>query len=166
MRQCARTAQAVAARKRGASQAEIDAIELPMAPDQWYKQPIYYKGNRFAVSGPGEDVPRPSYSRRMDYECELVIVVGKRCRDVPEDQALDQVLGYAVGNDVSHRWWQLNHGGQWSHGKGFDGWAPYGPGIVSAKELGDPHKLAIWTKLNGKTLQVRSAALFSRERCC
>ncbi len=134
----------------------------PKYPVLFYKPPT-------SLSGPLDPIPVAPIAQEkegLDYECELVIVVGKRCRDVPEDQALDQVLGYAVGNDVSHRWWQLNHGGQWSHGKGFDGWAPYGPGIVSAKELGDPHKLAIWTKLNGKTLQVRTAALFSRERCC
>lgn len=134
----------------------------PKYPVLFYKPPT-------SLSGPLDPIPVAPIAQEkegLDYECELVIVVGKRCRDVPEDQALDQVLGYAVGNDVSHRWWQLNHGGQWSHGKGFDGWAPYGPGIVSAKELGDPHKLAIWTKLNGRTLQVRTAALFSRERCC
>jgi 2-keto-4-pentenoate hydratase/2-oxohepta-3-ene-1,7-dioic acid hydratase in catechol pathway len=64
------------------------------------------------------------------------------------------VLGYAVGNDVSHREWQLqNGGGQWSHGKGFDGWAPYGPGIVSTKLIPNPQGLNIWTKVNGETVQ-------------
>lgn len=58
----------------------------------------------------------------LDYECELVAVIGKVCADVPESKALDFVLGYAVGNDVSHREWQIQRGGgQWSLGKGFDG---------------------------------------------
>lgn len=91
----------------------------------------------------------------LDYECELVAVVGKKCTDVPESMALDYVLGYAVGNDVSHREWQIKKGGgQWSLGKGFDGWAPYGPGIVSASLIKDPQNLRISTKLNGKTMQV------------
>lgn len=90
----------------------------------------------------------------LDYECELVIVVGKQCKDVPEAQALDCVFGYAVGNDMSHRDWQMKHGNQWAHGKSFDGWAPYGPGIVSAKLIEDPQSLAIWTKVNGEMLQV------------
>ena len=65
------------------------------------------------------------------------------------------MLGYAVGNDVSHRDWQIKRGGgQWSLGKGFDGWAPYGPGIVPSEVIKDPHNLTIWTKLNGEKMQV------------
>lgn len=91
----------------------------------------------------------------LDYECELVIVIGKAASDVPEDEALNYVLGYAVGNDVSHRDWQLQRGGgQWSLGKGFDGWAPFGPGIVTSKVVKDPQNLKIFTKVNGETVQV------------
>jgi 2-keto-4-pentenoate hydratase/2-oxohepta-3-ene-1,7-dioic acid hydratase in catechol pathway len=73
---------------------------------------------------------------------------------VPEHQALDYVLGYAVGNDVSHRDWQLKlGGGQWSLGKGFDGWAPFGPGIVSRDLIPDPQRLGIRTRVNGTTVQ-------------
>jgi 2-keto-4-pentenoate hydratase/2-oxohepta-3-ene-1,7-dioic acid hydratase in catechol pathway len=73
---------------------------------------------------------------------------------VPESQALDYVLGYAVGNDVSHRDWQLKRGGgQWALGKGFDGWAPFGPGIVSRNVIKDPQALQISTKVNGKVMQ-------------
>lgn len=64
------------------------------------------------------------------------------------------MLGYAVGNDVSHRDWQLKlGGGQWSLGKGFDGWAPFGPGIVSGRLLADPQALGIRTRVNGQTVQ-------------
>lgn len=73
---------------------------------------------------------------------------------MPESQALDYVLGYAVGNDVSHRDWQLKRGGgQWALGKGFDGWAPFGPGIVSRNVIKDPQALQISTKVNGKVMQ-------------
>jgi len=81
---------------------------------------------------------------------------------VPESQALDYVLGYAVGNDVSHRDWQIKRGGgQWGLGKGFDAWAPFGPGIVSTDLIRDPQALTITTKLNGKTVQVGTWSLLS-----
>jgi 2-keto-4-pentenoate hydratase/2-oxohepta-3-ene-1,7-dioic acid hydratase in catechol pathway len=90
----------------------------------------------------------------VDYECELVAIIGKEARDVPESKALEYVMGYAVGNDVSHREWQIKlGGGQWGLGKGFDGWAPFGPGIVSSKLIKDPNALNISTKLNGKMVQ-------------
>lgn len=100
----------------------------------------------------------------VDYECELVFVIGKTARDVPEYQALDYVLGYCAGNDVTHRDWQLKKGGgQWcvfepsnalprlicvrSLGKGFDGWAPMGPAIVTPELIPDPQNLRISTKV-------------------
>ena len=105
----------------------------------------------------------------LDYECELVAIIGKEAREVPESKALDYVMGYAVGDDVSHREWQLKRGGgQWALGKGFDGWAPYGPGIVSSSLINDPQALRISTKVK----YVFSASIFpfldhtlSRETC-
>lgn len=95
----------------------------------------------------------------LDYECELVVVIGRACADVPEERALDYVLGYAVGNDVSHREWQLRRGGgQWSLGKGFDGWAPFGPAIVTPALIPDPQALRIATRLNGSLMQESSTA--------
>ncbi|ELR06265.1 hypothetical protein GMDG_02059 [Pseudogymnoascus destructans 20631-21] len=83
-----------------------------------------------------------------------IVVIGKPCSDVSESEALDYILGYAVGNDVSHRDWQLKYGdGQWGIGKGFDGWGPFGPGIVSNKVIGNPQSLRVSTKVNGKTVQ-------------
>lgn len=125
------------------------------------KFPVLFYKPATALSGTGESIPVPLMAQGegtgLDYECELVVVIGKQCSEVSEEDALDYVLGYAVGNDVSHRDWQLKHGGgQWSLGKGFDGWAPYGPGIVSGNLIKDPHTLKIWTKVNGKTLQVSS----------
>lgn len=120
--------------------------------------PILFYKPATAAAAHGDPIPVPPVAQQhgasLDYECELVIVIGRRCRDVSEDEALDHVLGYAVGNDVSHRDWQIKQGGgQWSLGKGFDGWAPYGPGIVSPRIVGDPQALRIWTKLNGETVQ-------------
>jgi 2-keto-4-pentenoate hydratase/2-oxohepta-3-ene-1,7-dioic acid hydratase in catechol pathway len=115
-----------------------------------------------SLSGPSDPIPIHTMAQEgtgLDYECELVAVIGKTCSDVSESKALDYILGYAVGNDVSHRDWQLKRGsGQWSLGKGFDGWAPYGPGIVSSSLVKDPQSLKISTKLNGKVMQESSTA--------
>lgn len=117
---------------------------------------LFYKPAT-ALSGPFDPIPIHPLAQEgtgLDYECELVAVIGKKCSDVPEDEALDYVLGYAVGDDISHRDWQIKHGGgQWSLGKGFDGWAPYGPGIVSSNIIKDPQSLRITTKVNGKVVQ-------------
>ncbi|KKZ64724.1 hypothetical protein EMCG_09396 [[Emmonsia] crescens] len=125
-------------------------MPVPKYPILFYKPPA-------ALAGPGDDIPIPGIAQEcpgVDYECELVIVMGKQCRDVPEEEALEYVLGYTVGNDVSHREWQLKRGGgQWGIGKGFDGWAPVGPGIVTTKVLGDAGDLGIETRLNGVVVQ-------------
>lgn len=121
------------------------------------KFPVLFYKPVTSITGPTDDIPVAPIAQDgegLDYECELVVVIGKEARDVPESRALDYVLGYAVGNDVSHRDWQLKHGGgQWSLGKGFDGWAPFGPGIVSSSIIRDPNALKISTKLNGQTVQ-------------
>jgi 2-keto-4-pentenoate hydratase/2-oxohepta-3-ene-1,7-dioic acid hydratase in catechol pathway len=114
-----------------------------------------------SLAGPFDPIPIPPKAQEgegLDYECELVAIIGKKCVDVPESEALNYVLGYAVGNDVSHRDWQIKKGGgQWSLGKGFDAWAPFGPGIVSSSLIKDPQALRISTKVNGKTVQVGRA---------
>jgi 2-keto-4-pentenoate hydratase/2-oxohepta-3-ene-1,7-dioic acid hydratase in catechol pathway len=115
-----------------------------------------------SITGPTDIIPIHPLAQEgsgLDWECELVAVIGKPCADVPESKALDYVLGYTVGNDVSHRDWQLQRGGgQWALGKGFDGWAPIGPGIVSGSVIKDPQQLRISTKVNGKTMQDSSTA--------
>lgn len=90
-------------------------------------------------------------------ECELVVVIGKEAKDVSESEALLYVLGYAVGNNVSYRKWQMVRGlGQWGLREGFDGWCPYGPVIVSARIMEDPQKLSIYTKVNERVVQESS----------
>ncbi|KAK0630059.1 Fumarylacetoacetase-like protein [Bombardia bombarda] len=128
------------------------------------RNPVLFVSYKPATSltGPTDPIPVHRLAQEgtgLDYECELVAIIGKKCVDVPESQALDYVLGYAVGNDISHRDWQLKGGGgQWSLGKGFDGWAPYGPGIVSSSLIKDPQTLKIYTKLNGKVMQESSTS--------
>lgn len=127
------------------------------------KFPVLFYKPKTSLAGPTDPIPVPPLAQEgvgLDYECELIVVVGKKAKDVPEAEAMDYVLGYTVGNDMSHRDWQLKHGGgQWSLGKGFDGWAPYGPGIVTSNIIKDPQALRIWTKVNGEKVQVRSLVI-------
>jgi 2-keto-4-pentenoate hydratase/2-oxohepta-3-ene-1,7-dioic acid hydratase in catechol pathway len=121
------------------------------------KYPVLFFKPFTAVSGPLDDIPVPLIAQEcegLDYECELVVVIGAEAKNVPASRALDYVLGYAVGNDISHRDWQIKRGGgQWGLGKGFDGWAPFGPGIVSTSLIRDPDALRISTTLNGQIVQ-------------
>ncbi|KAL9131847.1 MAG: hypothetical protein Q9217_000293 [Psora testacea] len=120
------------------------------------KYPVLFYKPATSLAGPFDPIPIPAPAQidGLDYECELVAVIGKECRDVDENKALDYVLGYAVGDDISHREWQLNRGGgQWGLGKGFDGWAPFGPGIVSSSLIKDPQNLEISTRINGEMVQ-------------
>ncbi|KAI9724437.1 MAG: hypothetical protein M1812_000505 [Candelaria pacifica] len=113
-----------------------------------------------SLTGPFDNITIPEPAQEVegvDYECELVAVIGKKASNVPESKALEYVLGYAVGNDVSHREWQFKRGGgQWSLGKGFDRWAPWGPGLVTSRIIKDPQALNISTKVNGETVQQSS----------
>ncbi|OCK82863.1 hypothetical protein K432DRAFT_415057 [Lepidopterella palustris CBS 459.81] len=126
-------------------------MSLPARPIVFYKP-------RGALHGrPFDPIRIPLVAQEtpgLDYECELVAVIGRMCKDVTEADALEYVAGYCVGNDISHRELQLQRGGgQWAMGKGFDGWAPIGPGIVSSEIIGDPQNLNIMTKVNGEVMQ-------------
>ncbi|KAK9493672.1 hypothetical protein V1508DRAFT_415483 [Lipomyces doorenjongii] len=130
------------------------AMEIKM-PKPTY--PVLFFKPITAIGGPTDIIPVPKIAQidnETDYECELVIVIGKKAVNVSEADALDYVLGYAVGNDVSQRAWQIKKGGgQWSVGKMFDGWAPFGPAIVSSKIITNPQDLRISTKINGRSVQ-------------
>lgn len=118
--------------------------------------PVVFMKSVAAVQHPGAPIqlPRKLRSDRVDYECELVVVIGKACKNVARDQALDYVFGYTCGNDVSARDWQRNGGGgQWVRGKTFDTFAPLGPVLVTADQIANPNALAIRTVLNGQVMQ-------------
>jgi 2-keto-4-pentenoate hydratase/2-oxohepta-3-ene-1,7-dioic acid hydratase in catechol pathway len=104
------------------------------------------------VNGPFSPVQLPRVSTMVDYEAELVVVIGKRCRHVSKDEAKDVVFGYTAGNDVSVRDWQYRTA-QWVLGKSFDTHAPMGPWIVTADEIGDPHTLGIRCFVNAEKRQ-------------
>ncbi|HMI52032.1 MAG TPA: fumarylacetoacetate hydrolase family protein [Candidatus Saccharimonadales bacterium] len=118
--------------------------------------PIVFAKGPNAVQHPGEPIVLPRFGRseEVDYEAELVVIIGKPCKNVVREQALDYVAGYTCGNDVSARDWQLKTGGgQWCRGKTFDTFAPLGPCLVTPETLGDPSGQRIQTTVNGETRQ-------------
>lgn len=129
--------------------AEESGLPFPQYPV------LFVKGNN-ALQHPGEPIVLPRYLRsdEVDYECELAVIIGKRCKNVSAEKALDYVLGYTCANDVSARDWQLKRGGgQWCKGKFFDTFAPLGPCIVTSDEITNPNALEISTVLNGEKVQ-------------
>ena len=125
------------------------------------EQPVVFAKGPNTVQHPGGliEIPRHLASEQVDYECELAVVIGKRCKNVSPDQALDYVLGYTCANDVSARDWQIKRGGsQWSRGKTFDTFAPLGPALVTPDEIPDPNALRILTRLNGEIVQDSNTA--------
>ncbi len=116
---------------------------------------IFFKGVN-TLQHPGEPILLPMHlkSDEVDYECELGVVIGRACKNVSRDRALDFVLGYTCCNDVSARDWQIKRGGgQWSRGKTFDTFSPLGPCLVTRDEISNPNALKLRTVLNGQVMQ-------------
>jgi 2-keto-4-pentenoate hydratase/2-oxohepta-3-ene-1,7-dioic acid hydratase in catechol pathway len=118
------------------------------------KEPVLFSKFATAIIGPGEAIRLPAVSQEVDYEAELVLVIGRKGRRLSAADAMDHLAGYTIGHDVSARDWQLKKDGkQWLAGKTFDTFAPIGPVLVTADEVPDPHDLGIRLRLNGKTMQ-------------
>jgi 2-keto-4-pentenoate hydratase/2-oxohepta-3-ene-1,7-dioic acid hydratase in catechol pathway len=117
-------------------------------------EPVLFSKFATTLIGCDESIVLPPVSREVDYEAELVLVVGKKGRNIPTAAAVGYLAGYTIGNDVSARDWQLKKDGkQWLAGKTFDTFAPTGPVLVTADEVPDPHSLGIRLRLNGRTMQ-------------
>lgn len=114
--------------------------------------PIVFNKQVNCVTGPHDPIHYPRDATMLDYEGELAFVVGRRCRHIPEGRGLDYIGGYFVMNDVSARDWQFRSP-TWTLGKSFDTHGPMGPWIVTADEIGDPHRLDIRTWVNGELRQ-------------
>ena len=116
------------------------------------KEQVWFPKMSNAVNGPYDPIQKPKASDKVDYEAELVFIVGKRCKHVSAADAPAMVFGYCAGNDVSVRDWQFRTP-QYMLGKSFDTHAPFGPWIVTADEIGDPHTLGIRSFVNGEPRQ-------------
>ena len=122
------------------------------------EQPILFMKATSAIMGPNDDVIIPKDSVKTDWEVELGVVIGDTARHVRVEDALKHVAGYLVVNDLSERAFQLEHGGQWTKGKGCDTFGPIGPWLLTADEVADPQDLALWLEVNGHRYQHSSTA--------
>ncbi|MDP2127297.1 MAG: fumarylacetoacetate hydrolase family protein [Pseudohongiella sp.] len=122
------------------------AVELPT-------EPLVFMKSVTAISGPFEPVVQPRGVTKLDYEAELVVVIGKKAQYVSAADALDYVAGYSTGNDVSERAFQRERGGQFVKGKSADTFAPFGPYLVTRSSIDDVQNLAVWSEINGEMRQ-------------
>ena len=133
--------------------AELERSGASAAPAIFYKQPIYYKANRFAVIGTDEEVIWPEYSQFLDFELEFGIYIKKKAKDVSKENARDYIFGYTIFNDMSARDVQgVEMEGRLGpcKGKDFDTGNPMGPCLVTADELTDPYSLTMIARVNGE----------------
>jgi 2-keto-4-pentenoate hydratase/2-oxohepta-3-ene-1,7-dioic acid hydratase in catechol pathway len=118
--------------------------------------PVLFMKTPSSVQNPGDpiEMPRHLRSNKVDYEAELAVVIGRACKNVSREKALDYVLGYTCSNDVSARDWQFEgSGGQWCRGKTFDTFAPLGPCLVTPEDIPNPNALAMKLDIDGEVLQ-------------
>lgn len=115
--------------------------------------PVLFSKFPNTIIGPDENISwDPTVTEKVDYEAELVVVIGEEVRDIEPEEAWDAIAGYTVGNDVSAR--DIQHGdGQWIRGKSLDTFAPLGPELVTTDAVDDPHDLDIYAEVNGERLQ-------------
>jgi 2-keto-4-pentenoate hydratase/2-oxohepta-3-ene-1,7-dioic acid hydratase in catechol pathway len=121
-------------------------------------EPIFLMKAPSSICGPNDDVMIPKGSQKTDYEVELGIVIGSRTSYVAVHDAPKHVAGFCVVNDVSEREFQIERLGQWTKGKSADTFCPIGPWLVTADEVADPGKLALWTEVNGERRQNSNTA--------
>lgn len=127
------------------------AVELPT-------EPLVFMKATSALTGPFDDIIQPRNGHKLDYESELVIVIGSRTQYISEDEVFDHIAGFTVGHDVSERAFQRERGGQFTKGKSADTFAPVGPYLVTRDLVDDVQSLAIWSEVNGEMRQQGNTA--------
>ena len=123
------------------------------------KEPIVFNKSPNCIVGPNDDIVIPKFSKSLDHEVEIAIVIGKKAKYVKEEEAQDYIIGYCICNDISEREWQKDRGGQWVKGKSGDTFGPLGPFLVTKDEIGDPSNLNLTLDLNGKRRQTGNTSL-------
>ena len=116
-------------------------------------EPIVFMKASSCVNGPNDDIEITSYSKKLDWEVELGIVIGKEAKNISEKNSSDHILGYCLVNDISEREWQIEKMGQWVKGKSHDTFGPIGPYLVTSDEIKDVNNLNLSLDLNGKRMQ-------------
>jgi 2,4-diketo-3-deoxy-L-fuconate hydrolase len=115
-------------------------------------EPIIFMKATTSICGPNDDTVMPRNATKLDWECELAIVIGSKAQYVSEEDSLNYIAGYCVANDVSERAFQLQSS-QWDKGKGCDTFGPIGPWLVTKDEVPDPQNLEMWLDVNGQRMQ-------------
>ena len=123
------------------------------------KEPIVFNKSPTCIVGPNDDIVIPKFSKSLDHEVEIAIVIGKKAKYVKEEEAQDYIIGYCICNDISEREWQKDRGGQWVKGKSGDTFGPLGPYLVTKDEISDPFNLNLTLDLNGKRRQTGNTSL-------
>ena len=116
-------------------------------------EPITFMKATSSINGPNDDIELVSGSKKLDWEVELGIVIGKETKHISENQSQDHILGYCLVNDISEREWQIEKLGQWVKGKSHDTFGPIGPYLVTKDEIGDVNNLKMSLDVNGKRMQ-------------
>ena len=116
-------------------------------------EPIMFMKATSCIAGPNDDVEIVSGSKKLDWEVELGIVIGRETKHISEDKAQDHILGYCLVNDVSEREWQIEKMGQWVKGKSHDTYGPVGPYLVTKDEISDINNLKMSLDVNGNRMQ-------------
>ena len=119
------------------------------------ENPVFFCKWPGSHNGPEGEIVHHTFTQELDYECEMVVIIGKQGINIPKDRAMDHVYGYTIMNDVSARDVQRRHG-QWFKGKGLDTFGPIGPWIVTKDEAGDGNNLGVQTRVNGQARQSSS----------
>ena len=116
-------------------------------------EPIVFMKATNCVNGPNDDIEITSYSKKLDWEVELGIVIGKEAKNISEKDSNNHILGYCLVNDISEREWQIEKMGQWVKGKSHDTFGPIGPYLVTSDEIKDVNNLNLSLDVNGKRMQ-------------
>ena len=116
-------------------------------------EPITFMKATSSINGPNDDIQIVPGSKKLDWEVELGIVIGKETKHISEDQSEDHILGYCLVNDISEREWQIEKMGQWVKGKSHDTYGPIGPYLVTKDEITDINNLKMSLDVNGKRMQ-------------
>ena len=127
------------------------AVDLPI-------EPLVFMKAISALTGPFDNIIQPRNGNKLDYESELVIVIGKRAQYISEEEVFDYIAGFTVGHDVSERAFQRERGGQFTKGKSADTFAPVGPHLVTRDNIEDIQSLSIWSEVNGEMRQQGNTA--------
>jgi 2,4-diketo-3-deoxy-L-fuconate hydrolase len=127
------------------------------------EEPIMFLKPDCTIAGPNDSVKKPKTSQKLDWECELAIVIGKEGTNIAESEAMNHIAGWMLANDYTERWYQQDRGGTWDKGKVGDNFTPLGPWLVTREEIADADGLKMWLDVNGKRFQDSSTANMIRK---